>query len=589
MAPMTRRHAATLLYGSLVLHVAVWAPAVAAQNDQRVYRRSSEEFLALRTLTVSQGIALPFSSGPYSQAELIAALDRLDPARMSAAERATYRLLRESFVQTGRYQEENGAFAFRARPEISVEGYLNADSDNRFREYRHERRRPVLRIPFEFWVTDHAYAIFDLDIGKNRPDFSRFPTYNRSSQFVYDPADPDSGFRTTEERPWSNVPTDPKTLNIQFPTRAFLAGGGDHWWWQLGRDTVDWGNGYTGNLYISDYADWYDAAQLSTFWERFKFSFVWVSLDGHLIDSEREPRDEEHKNLIAQRWELRLWDRLGLVYTEGIMFGRDAPELRHLNPIYHFHNLYTNVRGVGNAHRSLEFDFALTPGVSLYGAISPDQWTSPLEPGTDIRDEPNAIAYLAGIDYRRPWRSGLVNATFEAVYSSPWMYIHNHPLTSMTSRRFVMAMHGKRENQIWYDKPLGHYGGNDFALLWLDLGYREFGSWNAGITTYVEADGARALNSLLRSLRDDRRTVEEIGKAEANANAPSGDYPQWRSALRLYGAVRPRFWRGVNRPDTTRTLRVGAELAFQLMKNRYNVPTDWRFDTQLALSVTLGL
>ena len=586
---MTRRRAAALLYGSFLLRVVVWLPTVDAQNTQRVYRRSSEEFLVLRTLTVSQGVALPFSSSPYSQAELIAALDRLDPARMSAAERDAYRRLRESFAQTGRYQEENGAFAFRARPEISVEGYLNADSDNRFWEYRHERRRPMLRIPFEFWVTDHAYAIFDLDIGKNQPDFSRFPTYNGSSQFVYDPADPDSGFRTTEERPWSNVPTNPKTLNIQFPTRAFLAGGGDHWSWQLGRDTVDWGNGYTGNLYISDYADWYDAAQLSTFWERFKFSFVWVSLDGHLIDSEREPGDEERKNLIAQRWELRLWDRLGLVYTEGIMFGRDAPELRHLNPIYHFHNLYTNVRGVGNAHRSLEFDLALTPGVSLYGAISPDQWTSPLEPGTDIREEPNAVAYLAGIDYRRPWRSGLVNATFEAVYSSPWMYIHNHPLTSMTSRRFVMAMHGENGNQIWYDKPLGHYGGNDFALLWLDLGYREFGRWNAGIATYVAADGARALNSLLRSLRDDRRPVDAISEAEANANAPSGDYPQWRSALRLYGEIRPWFWRGVNRPDTTRTLRFGAELAFQLMKNRYNVWTDRRFDTQLALSVTLGL
>ena len=384
---------------------------------------------------------------------------------------------------------------------------------------------------------------------------------------------------------------------------------------------MDWGNGYTGNLYISDYADWYDAARISTFWERFKFSFVWVGLDGHLIDSERELKrvaggwdtdgdgvidttkdpgtgatkmyatvpDEEHKSLIAQRWELRLWDRLGLAYTEGIMFGRDAPELRHLNPIYHFHNLYTNVRGVGNAHRSFEFDLALTPGVSLYGAISPDQWTSPLEPGTEVQEEPNAIAYLAGIDYRGSWRSGLINATFEAVYSSPWMYIHNHPLTSMTSRRFVMAMHGKNGRRIWYDKPLGHYGGNDFVLLWLDLGYREFGRWNAGIATYVAADGERALNSLLGSIRDNRRPTEAISKAEAIEGAPSGDYPQWRSAMRLYGAIRPRFWRGVNRPDTTRTLRVGAELAFQLMKNRFNVWTDWRFDTQLALSVTLGL
>lgn len=621
MRPMIHKRAAALLYGSIVLRVVLCLPDVEAQNHQRVYRRSSEEFLALRTLTVSQGVALPFSSSPYSQAELIAALDRLNPARMDDAERSTYRWLRRSFEQTGRYQEEDGAFSFRARPEISLESYLNHDPDNRFWEYRHERRQPLLRIPFEFWVTDHAYAIFDLDIGKNQPDFSLFPTYNDSEQFVYDPADPDSGFRTAEERPWSNVPIDPNTINIQFPSRAFLAGGGNHWSWQLGRDTVDWGNGYTGNLYISDYADWHDAAQISTFWERFKFSFIWVSLDGHLVDAEREFQeelvgwdidmdgtvdafedpgggavpiyeyipDEEHKNLIAQRWELRLWDRLGLVYTEGIMFGRDAPELRHLNPIYHFHNLYTNVREIGNSHRSFEFDLAITRGLSLYGAFSPDQWTSPLEPGTELQEEPNAAAYLAGLDYRRPWRSGMINATFEAVYSSPWMYIHNHPLTSMTTRRFVLAEHGENGSQIWYDKPLGHYGGNDFVLLWLDLGYREFGRWHVGATTYVEADGERAINSLLRSRRDDRRPTDAISEADATESAPSGEYPQWRSALRLYGEIRPWFWSGFNRPDTTRTLRAGAELAFQLMKNRYNVWTDWHYDTQLALSVTLGL
>ncbi|MEX2443038.1 MAG: hypothetical protein WD492_05510 [Alkalispirochaeta sp.] len=622
---------------AIAVYVTVVTVVAAQENYQKTYPLRSPEYEALRALYIEQGSALPFSSGPFPEAEIRASMDRVDYGELSQAGRTTYDWLQERLRGRPDYQEENGRFQFEVTPEFTFEGYAHTDSDNPIWEHRWEDRRPFARFPLEAWVSDHAYGVFDLAFMKNIPDFSLYPTYGAGNQYQFD-ADGDFGFSTEEEDPWSNLPTNVNTLDVQFPHRAFLSVGGERWNAQVGRDVIDWGNGRTGNLYISDYADWHDALQLSTFWERFKFSWIWVSLDGKLTSSEREfeiyqvgwdtngdgvidttvdpavvgenldtdtenvgpfavaQPDVEHKNLIAQRFELRLWDRLGLTYTEGIIFGREQVELRHLNPLYHYHNLYTNTQYTGNAHRSFEFDFAVTPGLSLYGILSPDQWTSPLEPGTGVTDEPNAVAYLAGLDYRRPLGSGYVKGVLEGVYATPWMHIHNSPLTSITNRRFVMAQHGNERTQIWIDRPLGHYGGNDFALIWMDVSYGEVGRYRYGFNSYYEGDGSVPINALLQSkvtsgLRDS--PTEE----EATMTAPSSGYDagdgsegetQWRTAASVYGEIWPWFFENYNGSDTTRTLRLGSELSAQWTRNRLNLESDWAFDLQWVVSATIG-
>lgn len=594
------------------------AGAGAQDNDQQTFPLRSREYEALRTLHIEQGVPLPFSSGPFPAAELRASLDRIDYGDLSRAGRQTFDWLQQRLQPVHDYAEENGRFRYAVTPEYSFESYLHSDSDNALWEYRWEDRLPFARFPLEAWVGDHAYGIFDLAFMKSIPDFGLYPTYDDAGPVAVS---------TDEEDPWSNLPINVNTLDVQFPHRAFLSVGGDRWNVQLGRDVIDWGNGRTGNLYISDYTEWHDALQMSTFWERFKFSWVWVSLDGHLTDAEREfeqyavgwdtdgdgavdtytdpdPDDDtdgpvyayrpdvEHKNLIAQRFELRLWDRLGLAYTEGIIFGRERVELRHLNPLYHYHNLYTNTQNIGNAHRSFEFDLAVMPGLNLYGVISPDQWTSPLEPGTDVTQEPNAVAYLAGLDYRRPLGDGYLQGTIEGVYATPWMYIHNSPLTSITQRRYVMAQHGVERSQIWIERPLGHYGGNDFALIWLDLSYGEIGRYRYGFNTYYEGDGSVPINALLES-KVSEGLRGPISEDDANLTAPSSGYGdrvvQWRTAASIYGEIWPWFVRGFNGAATTRTLRVGSELAGQWTDNRGGIAGPLEFDLQWVLSTTIGL
>lgn len=564
----------------------------AEENAQRVYALRSPEYEALRTLYIEAGRALPFSSGPFSESEIRLALARLDDVRFSDAGDATRDWLLDRLAPRSLYEEEGGRLRIDASAEFSVESYLHTDPDNPYWEYPWEDRRPFARFPIEAWVGAHAYGIIDLSFVKNIPDFSIYPTYSRSEEI---------DLETSEEDPWTNWPIDPETLDTQYPHRALLSFGGDRWNATIGRDQIDWGNGRTGNLYISDYAEWYDSAQFSTFWNRFKFSWMWVSLDGAISEEELEYEehlvyedpetgdpvyayepDEEHKNLIAHRFEVRLWERLGLAYTMGIIYGRERVELRHLNPVYNYHSLYTNTEGTGNVHRSYEFDFAVTPGLTVYGAFSPDQWTSPLE-DTDIESEPNAWSALLGVDARRPFGGAYLFGTLEGVYATPWMYIHTHPLTSITSRRYVLAHHGIDRTQIWYEKPIGHYGGNDFVLGWLDLAYGLPGGYRYGLTLSWEGDGSVPINAL----------IDDLTEEEATLVAPSSGYDEreamWKAAASLYGELFPRTFGAFNEPGGRRTLRLASELAAQWTKNRYHEKGEWLFDLQWIVSTTIGL
>lgn len=613
----------SLLVPVLCVLTFLFSHEVSGQNNhQRSYPRQSREYAALRLLHLEQGVAMPFNSGPFSEAELRHALDRISPAQLSTAGRDQYDWLVEQFRhhQERGYQEEERRFRFAAQALFSLETYLHTDQDNPFMEYAWEDRLPFAQFPLEGWVLNGGYGIFDLDFRKNIPDFQRYPTYGRNGRQYRRDDDGVFEYGTEEEDPWTNLPVIPSTLDTQFPHRAFVSFGGDRWNLQLGRDILDWGNAHTGNLYISDYADWHDFLRLTTFWERFKFTFAWVSLDPYLIDDEVEFRripatgdqtgtegdpvlvpPAPHKNLITQRWEVRLWDRLGLSYTEGIFLGGEAPDLRHINPVYHFHNLYTNIQKVGNAHRSFEFDVLIRPGLMVYAGITPGQYTSPtLEPNTDITSEPNAFATIAGVEWLRPLESrgvGHLHGVFEAVYVSPWMYIHNATLTSMTTRRFVLAHHGDGRH-TYYDKPIGHPGGNDHVVLHADVTYGRAGMFRYGLSGTLRGDGERRINDLLEPRIDEfrtddvhpeRRSSGPQTEKEARAIAPSGEFPQWTAVATIHGEIEPWFFPGFNTRESRRTLRAGSSLSFQWMKNRFNRESDWEFDLQYVLSATIGI
>jgi hypothetical protein len=201
---------------------------------------------------------------------------------------------------------------------------------------------------------------------------------------------------------------------------------------------------------------------------------------------------------------------------------------------------------------------------------------------------------------------GYLHAAVEGVYSSAWMYIHNSPLTSTTNRRFVMAQHGEERTQVWIDRPLGHYGGNDYALIWLDASYGEVGRFRYGATTYYEGDGSVPINALLESTVTDGlrgELTEEQARLQAPSDGYEGRETQWRTVFSVYGEIWPWFIEGFNdvpgapgggpthagAGSPRRTLRLSSELSLQRTRNRLHESAGPQVDLQWVLSATIGL
>lgn len=86
----------------------------------------------------------------------------------------------------------------------------------------------------------------------------------------------ENGFGTTPFG--TNVPMIPPSLipdlDFNMPYRAFVATGGEHWSFQIGRDRLSWGAGQTGNLMVSDSFKYHTMARVTTFSDWFKYTFV---------------------------------------------------------------------------------------------------------------------------------------------------------------------------------------------------------------------------------------------------------------------------------------------------------------------------
>ena len=223
------------------------------ENLQKPFATDDEVYSITQSILLEQGLAPPVSSKPWTANELANILSQVNPHTLSDAGKRSYEHLQSRMSNPRVYDSGTGAI-FSTGIQAIFETYLHTDEDNFSWEYGYEERAPFLTIPFELWLFDIFYA--DLEF-----------TAKEAHKTVGNPDIPPN---------WSNIPDTLYYLDSYFPFRAFISIGGDHWWLQFGRDSVDWGNGNTGNLLISDYSDFYDLIQASTYWQNFKISAAYL-------------------------------------------------------------------------------------------------------------------------------------------------------------------------------------------------------------------------------------------------------------------------------------------------------------------------
>ena len=442
--------------GLLIFLVLCILPCGAETNNrQRIIALDSEIYQDIDALYLMNGFAPPSYARPWSEDEIDHILKKLQPEKLTGPAKLAYDNIQKKLSKRLLFGKEEKAFAS-ISGEVNLEGFFKTNDDRKEWAHGYEERLPLFNIPFEFWLWDHMYIDVDLSI-------------REAHDVLYD-----------SDYDYTNAPENIQYIDASIPYRAYMSIGGSNWNVQLGRDKLNWGNGETGNLVLSDWADWYNFLKFTTYWKILKFSIVYASLESFFTPEEKEfdakgegltqthyeNFRERYKAFVAHRLEARITDKFTMAATEGIIFGNKYPEFGNMNPVSLFHSVFAPE--YSNVIFSLEADYAIFRGFDLYAQVAMDEMKLSIE--NDDSARPTALGYLAGAKYLFPAGSGIMKFVLEGAYTDPYLYNRWHPLTRFTTRRRFWSY--LSDGYLYLDKPTGYRYGPDAIVCYLAGEYR---------------------------------------------------------------------------------------------------------------------
>ncbi len=325
----------------------------------------------------------------------------------------------------------------------------------------------------ETWPAESFYGYSELSVGGN--------TYTLKNDF--------GSARFATNILALPPPADPADIDLNMPYRAFVAaGGGDHWSLQIGRDRLSWGGaGQSGNLMVSDSFKYHNMARVTTFSDRFKYTFVTsffphpsqyhdstgVDLIGH---SQSTEMTGGIFMFMSHRLEWRmLQDKVGLTLTESVMYQSEENylDIRILNPAMIFHDYY--IRSNANSILGLEIDYTPVSGLNIYAQAAVDEFAIPLTEPVPGGDEealpPSAFGFIVGAKGVFSLADTVGYGSLEFAYTDPYLYLRyttkdgQTPASSSTDEyglSFVGAIRDFSDGGINYSPEfIGYTYGND--------------------------------------------------------------------------------------------------------------------------------
>jgi hypothetical protein len=491
----------------------------AQENNQRIYPVDSDVFEAITFLYISQGLSLPSTTGPWSEAELEHMLsfiekDKLNESMVSAYEYAESILMKEPKVQSR-------GVDFSWNLDVNLEGYYHTNTDDFLGRDSWIRgfieQKPVLSVGLETWPSDLFYGYSEFTIGN---------TYT-----IRGPNKDGLGFGSSSLT--TNLillpPADLMDLDFNMPYRAFVAGGGDYWTFQIGRDRLNWGAGETGNLMLSDNLKYHNMGRVTTFGEKYKYTFLTsffphasAYMDG--TDSSDDPilgdgQFDEVSGLnlfMSHRLEWRMFQNtVGLAVTESIMYQSEDNtfDLRFLNPAAIFHDYY--IRYNANSLLTIEVDYTPVRGLNVYVQAAVDEFSLPGEPvpSSSTKNYPPSFGYLGGIKGVFPVEDMVGHAGIEAAYTDPFLYLRDMDDDAGVYHLNYIGVIREFTNKVstrYNASFLGYPYGGDAIVINLTGGLRRFGKWHVDLNGFYMIHGTHDIYTAWSKIGGDSDVPHDI-------------------------------------------------------------------------------
>ncbi len=530
---------------STVMILCAALAARAQNNTQAILPYDSPVVELLNSIYLEQGKIPLTTVTPFSVEEVLLMLEKIDPASLSSAGKTAYDRITALLPEYSPPRPMDIRVA--VHPSAYVEGYINTNTDPATTEwqYGYNKRKPVAELPIEFWVGEKIYGVAELSLKQN-----------------HDALNP-----SLVSGDYLNIPLNLTWIDGEFPFRAFIAAGGPHWGFSLGRDRFTWGNGHSGNLGLSDAPDFYEFMRLTGFWESIKYTGMFIQLwsNGVSYMPSTNAADLVESNLprsfMLHRLDLTFWDRLNVSVCEGMTLGGVEPMLILFDPVMVFHNLFY-FRYI-SMQLMLEVSFNPWKYMEVYGQFATNQLQIPFELqeyGAAAAAIPNAFAALGGIKSKIPLGDGYIEAGAELTYVNPWMYLRQNALTMFQWWRYLTS--NVPGSSQWVSASLGYYTGPDAVVVMAWTGYDVPGLFSVKADYRLSFKGAINFST----------PYQESPEAAALA-APSG-IVETTHVIHAWGEIYPLDF-----------LSVGADLALVMAANFGNVTGVSMTDFQAAVNV----
>lgn len=582
---------------SLLMVSAVFS-SVTETNRQEIVPVDSPIYRAMKTLYISEGLALPSTTGPWSMAEMDMMLSRINPEKLDSSEMEVYEYLQREITTPPRIEPAaaEGLFGFTISADVALEGYLHTNPDDfgdvdMWGDVAHvgdyNESTPMVSVPLETWFGNNIYGFSSFDLGVNR---------------VFSDKDAQEGGLW-----YTNILMVPPSvlgdLDFNFPNRAFGSIGGSWWNFSIGRDKLRWGPGESGNLTVGDQIPYHNNARFTAFSKVFKYTFSisafvhpmnYIDKDSGNLDltyGQTDKRDGINM-FIAHRLEWRILDKVNMALTESIMYQSDTNQFDFLvlSPTAVFHNYY--IRSNANSLLSFEADYTFLEHWNLYGEAVIDEFKMPGEFTND--GPPSAYGFILGVKTAYPLDGGMLYGSIEGAYTYPYLYLRDDGKSyggndAKYGINFVVATpdfvnSGTTEYTLDY---LGYRYGNDSVVGNLKVGYEKFGKWKAEFDFTYWADGTMDMNSkwvqttpgvddpVAPTPEHDMGTNNNGGSWDANSNYKSRNAVAHWFILTLSGE-----WNIIDR------LNLYGQIRFLGVLNAGNIRGETATDFQISLGLS---
>jgi len=443
-------------------------------------------------LYLLSGAGTPSNSRPWSKTEANLILGRVDRASLSPAALRLYDTIAGEIAPGLRFSLKDG-FGFGARLNLNLEAYYHSNSafdQEADWVYGFVDRKPIAKLSLDFSLKNFLYLYCDMQYERNRfsiADNLYYATsvYPQGIGAIIAPSDTlallaanSSIFSQTF---LTNIFSDPRDFDYQWPKRAVASIGGANWNFAFSRDKVSWGNGHSGNFIVDDHSDYQEFARLVAFSDIFKYDWLNIFLDANPTVGELP--DTKFKLLMAHRLEFRVLDRVTFAVSEDVMYENSVFDARYLNPAFIYHNL--NNRSIFNAIAHAELDVAVARGFNLYAQFVMDQARAP----TESSAQADAKGYLGGIEYAAAASEGIFTTSLEMAFTDPLLY-RRELVDFMTFRKYYTNGNPTGPGYILDLDYLGYqYGGDAIVLQW-DGAYHVPGRGEVGLRLFGMLHGA---------------------------------------------------------------------------------------------------